>query len=1126
MRATAQLAALGVIALTVFVAGAIGEGVDDDVTTTQGGDFDPHPLYKSLQARKRQLDKEEEEGDGTPKSVQDGDYGDSVDGYNLPDSYSSAPSYADPSLLSAVMTQADEANFRYPIQTTVPPATDLSASGSEVDPSLSQPETNEINPFELFPPQFHELLEIPLHTYANGSSYSPHTRQQSRPMGPFISKGYANTKIQGGIKVRPQAGQDTPQVAYSPKPVSGDRPEHSVSHDRGALPKSPISTTSKTTTRAREETTTAREETTTKTTTKATVTPEITTTITTTTPQTTSQTTTPRITTTTSQITTTATEAPKRKIYASPPPRSSGRPIITRRPTSNIHQTTPYTKPSHVSSQSSIIDEQDFLIPLEDTYPPETSHSTPYQYETDIHEDYLSEQDLQPKIPNSLPPLRYTRRPTTETSTTRYFTTTQSTSRPTITWTTTTTKPSYFSEVYDITERPTTTQLSEGKPYGTRIPPSTLSTNPTVNILSPVPVIPVHPQPQKEERVIPQPDTTSTTIATPKKEVEIFRPSKIDPYIRPRFPTTTYQPSYPPGHEYFSQNSPEVLPPVVNTYEVPTRPSLQSEKVERPASVPSPPSLPPPPQPPSLPFPPPPPPPSLAGPPSFPPPRPSTSIPHQSPPSQASSQPAFLPPPPPALPERPITSPSRKDRPALVPPRHERPLPLPPRRERPGLAPPPLPPPPEFLNNEIIPPLPPAPFFNSPPSFTRPPSERPTHPPSFRPPTQQAHVPHPRPGVTQFPTSSRPMRVPRPRPHNRPSIHPSIHPPFQKVHPAVTPPPLPHDLPEIEPGFTLPAEAGNLPKRPPQHNEIRRNHVENNAPNILPQFRPNAHQNHETFGFQGPSDRVFRPQPRPVRPDKRPPVSKRPSFLENFSFFGRTPVNRRRGETGPRSDINNPTDKAPNKQNMVDKTAGIHYQLTHGPLPKNAQRVVVIGPFKEPPPGAPIIPPPKNNMIPHVNLSMQPPPPPPPLPSRKVSPPPLLNHENLSQELPSSNAGHFDQAADRMGPGHLLNQNIPQESKSQMNSPAEVPIQKGGKQEAPDVIYGQPFHSGANRRGPSAPSTDPTSQPKFNVMEEVSEEDKEAIIAGKFRFPPMSVDRYGAGDDSALPQNVIPFQYQ
>ncbi|XP_068219529.1 mucin-2-like [Palaemon carinicauda] len=1103
MIAIAQLLTLGVIGVTAIFTGVIGQEASDDVTREghldfEGqGAFDPHPLYDSLQAKERQLD--EGEAEASPKSVQEDEFGDSVDGYTLPDSYSKAPSYADPSLLSAVMNQAEEANFRYPIQTTVPPATDLSASGSRVDPSLSQPESNEINPFSLFPPQFHELLEIPLHTYANGSSYSPHNRQDSFLVGPFISKGYANTKIQGGQKVRPPSGQDTPQVAYKPKPVFGDRSQLPVNPVRNTSPETPISTTSRPITTTREETTT-RATTTRKETTRTTVNP------------------------TTSQVTA-DTEPPRQKIYVSPPSRSPTRPIITRRPT------TPYTKPSFVPSQSSTINDQDFISPSENVYHPETSHSTLYNHETIIHEDDPSEVDTQPTIPDNLPPLRYTRRPTAEITTPRYSTTPRPTSLPTISRPTTTANPSYVSEISEATERPTLSPSLKRNPYGTRIPPSTLSTNPTVDILSPVPVEIEQPNPQKEQKSTPQPHTTSPTQSGPKEKVEVFRPSKTDPYLQPRFPTTIHPPSHPAnGHEYFSRDHPEVLPPVVNTYEVSTRPSQQSEVAGRPVNinipsspVPSSPSLPPPPQLPGRPIPPTP--PLLTGQPSFQPLPQFTSIPHQSPPSQAVSQPGFLPPPPPpGRPERPITPPSRNDRPVPVPPIHERPAPLPTRQERPvALAPPPLPPPREFLNNEIIAPFPPAPFFDTPSSFARPPPERPTHPPSFRPPTQQANVPRPRP------TSNRPNRVPRPRPQNRPSAHPSIRLPFSKVHPVVTPPPLHQESPELEPGFILPAEAGNLPKRPPQHNEIRRNHVGGNAPNILPQFRPNAPQQHETFGFQGPPDRVFTTHPRPIRPDKRPVMSNRPSFLENFNFFGRTPVNRRRGETGSRSDINNPVDKVSNKQNIVDKTAGIHYQLTHGPLPKHAQKVVVIGPFKDPPPGAPIIPPPKKNMNPHIDLSLQPPPPPPPLPSRKVSPPPFLNREHLSHEPHSSNKEHFDHAADRMGTGHLYSQNFPQHPGNKVDSPVDLPMQKGDKKESPDVIYGQPFHSRPNIRGPQnrrdppAPNTHPISQPEFKEMEEVSEEDKEAIIAGKFKFPPMSVDRYGAGDDTALPQNIIPF---
>nr|CAH0113789.1 unnamed protein product [Daphnia galeata] len=61
------------------------------------------------------------------------------------------------------------------------------------------PETNEINPFELLPPQFHDLLNIPIHDYGNGTTYNPYDKFKAPPKNkyPLVSTGYANTKYQG-----------------------------------------------------------------------------------------------------------------------------------------------------------------------------------------------------------------------------------------------------------------------------------------------------------------------------------------------------------------------------------------------------------------------------------------------------------------------------------------------------------------------------------------------------------------------------------------------------------------------------------------------------------------------------------------------------------------------------------------------------------------------------------------------------------------------------------------------------------------------------------------------------------------------------------------------------------------
>ena len=74
------------------------------------------------------------------------------------------------------------------------------------------PETNEINPFQLLPPQFHDLLNIPIHDYGNGTTFNPYDKFKAQPKQkiPLVSSGYANTKVQGSPvpskppKYRPQ----------------------------------------------------------------------------------------------------------------------------------------------------------------------------------------------------------------------------------------------------------------------------------------------------------------------------------------------------------------------------------------------------------------------------------------------------------------------------------------------------------------------------------------------------------------------------------------------------------------------------------------------------------------------------------------------------------------------------------------------------------------------------------------------------------------------------------------------------------------------------------------------------------------------------------------------------------
>ena len=77
--------------------------------------------------------------------------------------------------------------------------------------------TNEINPFKLLPPQFHALLNIPIHDYGNGTTYNPYDKFQvpSKIKYPLVSTGYANTKYQG----RPTPDQSQSSRTTTPKPI-------------------------------------------------------------------------------------------------------------------------------------------------------------------------------------------------------------------------------------------------------------------------------------------------------------------------------------------------------------------------------------------------------------------------------------------------------------------------------------------------------------------------------------------------------------------------------------------------------------------------------------------------------------------------------------------------------------------------------------------------------------------------------------------------------------------------------------------------------------------------------------------------------------------------------------------
>ena len=80
--------------------------------------------------------------------------------------------------------------------------------------------TNEINPFKLLPPQFHALLNIPIHDYGNGTTYNPYDKflVPAKNKFPLVSTGYANTKYQG--RPTPQPSKTTTQ-----KPNRGPTPK-------------------------------------------------------------------------------------------------------------------------------------------------------------------------------------------------------------------------------------------------------------------------------------------------------------------------------------------------------------------------------------------------------------------------------------------------------------------------------------------------------------------------------------------------------------------------------------------------------------------------------------------------------------------------------------------------------------------------------------------------------------------------------------------------------------------------------------------------------------------------------------------------------------------------------------
>ncbi|XP_032785069.2 titin [Daphnia magna] len=119
------------------------------------------------------------------------------------------------------------------------------------------PETNEINPFELLPPQFHDLLNIPLHDYGNGTTYNPYDKFKLplKNKYPLVSTGYANTKYQGS----PSTTTVKPiKSASQPVKSSAGQAQSGYDYDYDSADYAPIKTTRRPSSKPKTTTTTIR----------------------------------------------------------------------------------------------------------------------------------------------------------------------------------------------------------------------------------------------------------------------------------------------------------------------------------------------------------------------------------------------------------------------------------------------------------------------------------------------------------------------------------------------------------------------------------------------------------------------------------------------------------------------------------------------------------------------------------------------------------------------------------------------------------------------------------------------------------------------------------------------------
>ena len=381
----------------------------------------------------------------------------------------------------------------------------------------------------------------------------------------------------------------------------------------------------------------------------------------------------------------------------------------------------------------------------------------------------------------------------------------------------------------------------------------------------------------------------------------------------------------------------------------------------------------------------------------------------------------------------------------------------------------------------------------------------------------------------------------------------------------------------IDSGFNLPREAENLPPR----NPFDSNRPPQNSPKqrILPQFRPNAGEPETTVGFKQP------PIPKPLRnPNRRTKVPKnRPSFFDNFNFFRRTPVNRRRGETG--SLVNTNTLQSKSKPKPSKKEADSEYLISHGPVPVQTQKVIVIGPFDRPPPGAPMILPEekrvKSIQKPTIKktissakpIGLFPPPPPPlfntPLKTKVITAPkqqfsqvvnanmqikteptrhsntPLSsrritvsnNDESKNNQITEPTLNNVNQNLSPVAQPYrgtpYVDQSMIKEQKTAYTK-SEVKSSWPGRSSA--VIYGRPVKQPNvinGNVGVAEVSTTlnvskpPANNDKFNMngptlIDNVKQEDKDAIVAAQFYFPNLNtVQRSGQQRVIPLPIPVL-----